>query len=738
MTSPTASIDIFPWDDHFNTGLAEVDEQHRRLVALINLLASHVANNSTPAELDCIFDELANYTVYHFATEEAIWRHHLADERTEATHREVHASFVREVTTLREALSTRTAGEVAEDALAFLARWLASHILESDRHMAYMVLALRAGLSMEAARERADQQMSGATRTLIDIILAIYSTLSTNTLHLMREISERRGADAALKRESEKNRALLQNASDGVHILNDQGNLVEASESFCAMLGYRRDEVLGMNVGEWDACFDAAERRRLLHLQLSRPERTVFETRHRCKDGRIIDVEVSGYALQIDGQRLLFNSSRDITTRKAAEAEQERLRQELEEHRQHLERLVDQRTHDLSIAKEAAEAANRAKSVFLANMSHELRTPMSAIIGMTGLAMRRTGDARLLDQLGKIDQAAQHLLAVINDILDISKIEAERLTLESVEFQVAEVIEHLSSLIGQKITEKGLELHIRTAPEIADLRLRGDPLRLRQILFNLAGNALKFTASGSITVRSELSSRQDGKITLRFTVSDTGIGIAPADQGRLFEAFEQADGSTTRQYGGTGLGLAICKHLVRMMGGDIGIDSQPGKGSSFWFTAAFASAGEGTNMSSTPPVSNVEKRLQAECAGMRVLLVEDEPVNQEVSLGLLEEVNIVTDVASDGEEALALCQARTYDLILMDIQMPQLNGIDATRLIRALPGYRETPILAMTANVFEQDRQACLAAGMNDHIGKPVDPEKLFSALLHWLPRPRR
>jgi hypothetical protein len=737
MTSPTTSIDIFPWDDHFNTGLAEVDEQHRRLVALINLLASHVAYGSAPAELDRIFDELANYTVYHFATEEGIWRRHLANELTEAKHREVHANFIREVTELRAALSTRAAREVAEDALAFLARWLASHILESDRHMAYMVIALQAGLSPEAARERADQQMSGATRTLIDIILAIYGTLSTNTLHLMREIAERRGADAALRRESETNRALLQNASDGVHILNEQGNVVEASASFCTMLGYQREEVIGMNVGIWDASFDAAERERMLRLQFQRTDRTVFETRHRCKDGRIIDVEVSGYALHIDGQPLLFNSSRDITARKAAAAEQERMRRELEEHQRHLEKLVDQRTHDLSIAKEAAETANRAKSIFLANMSHELRTPMNAIIGMTGLALRRTEDARLRDQLGKIDQAAQHLLAVINDILDISKIEAERLTLESTDFQLGEVIEHLSSLVSHKILEKGLELRIETAPEIAALKLRGDPLRLRQILFNLTGNALKFTTSGSITVRSELSERRADSLSLRFAIDDTGIGIDPVDQGRLFEAFEQADGSTTRQYGGTGLGLAICKRLARMMGGDVGVISQPGSGSTFWFTASFPTTSEESEPKTSAPAESAESRLQNECAGMRVLLVEDEPVNQEVSRGLLEEVDLVVNVASDGKQALELCQAQPYDLILMDIQMPVLNGIDASRLIRELPGHRETPILAMTANVFEQDRQDCLAAGMNDHIGKPVDPERLFSTLLYWLTRPR-
>jgi signal transduction histidine kinase len=301
-----------------------------------------------------------------------------------------------------------------------------------------------------------------------------------------------------------------------------------------------------------------------------------------------VDSEVKGLALgAADYITKPFNV--DIARRRIRNLlEREQLRKEVEIQRDQLEARVKERTLALSIAKEAAEAASRAKSVFLSNMSHELRTPMNAIMGMTALALRRATDPKQADQLSKLAQASQHLLAVINDILDISKLEAERLSLEQADFKLADVLENLSRLSAQQAAQKGLARVVDIAPELAALPLLGDPLRLGQILFNLVSNALKFTAEGSVTVRVALLEENPAKVLLRFEVQDTGIGIAPADQERLFRAFEQADGSSTRQYGGTGLGLAISKRLAQLMGGSIGVESKEGAGSTFWFTTLLA------------------------------------------------------------------------------------------------------------------------------------------------------
>jgi signal transduction histidine kinase/ActR/RegA family two-component response regulator len=388
--------------------------------------------------------------------------------------------------------------------------------------------------------------------------------------------------------------------------------------------------------------------------------------------------------------------------------------------------------HEIA-ATRAAEAANRAKSTFLANMSHELRTPMNGIMGLTSLALRHAEDPKLRDQLGKISQASRHLLSVINDILDISKIEADRLTLEQVPFKFGMVLENLMSLIWQRVTDKGLKLHIDMAPEIARQTWLGDPLRLGQILLNLTGNAIKFTEHGAITVSARLIAESSTDVQLRFEVQDTGIGISSEDQKRLFTAFEQADGSMTRKYGGTGLGLAISKRLAAMMGGDAGVTSQVGQGSTFWFTVRLGKAADVVSPAPAVAQESAETCLRTRFAGTRLLLAEDEPVNQEVSRGLLEDAGLAVDVAEDGTVAVALAKRTRYALILMDMQMPKLNGLDATRQIRALPGYEHIPILAMTANAFGEDRQVCLDAGMNDHIAKPVDPEVLFTTLLKWL-----
>ncbi|MBL8488022.1 MAG: response regulator [Rhodocyclaceae bacterium] len=380
------------------------------------------------------------------------------------------------------------------------------------------------------------------------------------------------------------------------------------------------------------------------------------------------------------------------------------------------------------------ENANRAKSVFLANMSHELRTPMNAIMGMTDLALRRATDERQRHFLTTALQASRHLLEVINDILDISKIEADRLRLERIDFHLGSVLEDLHSLFDHKAAEKGLILSIEAAPEIRRMPLEGDPLRLRQILVNLVGNAVKFTDSGSVRLSVVRANAGSSEVVFRFEVADTGIGIAAEDRGRLFAAFEQADNSMTRRYGGTGLGLAISKRLVDMMGGEIGVESTPGAGSTFWFTARFGYPDrplERGGNASVPRPSRSER-----WRGARVLLVEDEPSNQEVSRTLLEEAGLVVDVASNGLEAVDLARGHGYALVLMDLQMPQMNGLDAAAAIRSLPVGGRVPILALTANAFEEARQRCLDAGMDGLLAKPVTTECLHDALDRYLLAP--
>ena len=729
------SIDIFPWDDNFNTGLAVVDEQHRKLVQLLNALASHVAFRSNVPELGQIFDELAAYTVYHFDTEEGIWHEFLDGDESEAEHRATHASFVSEVLRFKNALGSATQHELAEKALGFLARWLASHILETDRYMAYTVLSLTEGLPLQAAKTRAKEQMGGATRNLIDIILSIYSTLSANTLRLMRELAEHRKLEIA----TQKSHALLQeavsNVAIGFTIYDEQDRLVACNEAYLDFYKTSRDLIVPGNSFE-EIVRQGAERGQYQEA-IGRVDEWVSErvSKHQAADGSHLEQQLD------DGRWLLIIEHRtpsgfivgnriDISERKRADAE-------LAKHRHHLESLVDERTAALSIAKEAAEAANRAKSTFLANMSHELRTPMNAIMGMTAMALRRADDPRQHEQLSKVEQASQHLLMVINDILDISKIEAERLTLETTDFRLREVLDNLSSLVEQKAIEKGLRLQIDITPALQEQTFNGDPLRLGQVLVNLVGNAIKFTHHGSVTVHANLLDLMPGKAMLRFAIIDTGIGINAEAKQRLFAAFEQADNSMTRKYGGSGLGLAISKRLAKLMGGDIGVESQSGVGSEFWFTVRLDKTADAVLATPLLPSEFAEQRLKNCYSGSRVLLAEDEPISQEISCGLLEDVGLVVDLAEDGDEAFALAQKNDYDLILMDMQMPKLNGIDATRVIRALSQHARTPILAMTANAFEEDRKTCMAAGMNDHIGKPVDPEKLFETLLRWLSKGR-
>jgi signal transduction histidine kinase/ActR/RegA family two-component response regulator len=409
---------------------------------------------------------------------------------------------------------------------------------------------------------------------------------------------------------------------------------------------------------------------------------------------------------------------------------------QLADQRDHLEDTVRERTLALSLAKEAAEAASRAKSTFLSNMSHELRTPMNAIIGMTYMLKRNNEDAAQIDKLGKIDNAASHLLQLLNDILDLSKIDADRMTLEQTAFTVDALTADLANLLAPRAESANLHFILDIDARLKPLQLLGDPLRLQQILLNLAGNAIKFTERGEVRVVARIADENRESVLLEMSIWDTGIGIVPEALERIFNPFEQADGSTTRKFGGTGLGLPICQRLVRLMGGEIEVVSTPGSGSVFTFAVrlprAQAVPSEGGDLRQSGMAA--EAALRAEFPACRVLVAEDDWVNQEVALELLREtLGFSIDVAPDGVQAIDMVVKRRYDLILMDMQMPELDGLGATQAIREIPGYAETPIIAMTANAFAEDRSLCLDAGMNDFIAKPVDPDRLFVIMLQWL-----
>ena len=421
--------------------------------------------------------------------------------------------------------------------------------------------------------------------------------------------------------------------------------------------------------------------------------------------------------------RRVYGFFQDITERK-------RVNEELAHHRDHLEELVKSRTAELQRATAAAEAANVAKSSFLANMSHEIRTPMNGILGMAGLLRRDGLTSKQSERLDKIDTAAQHLMGVINDVLDFSKIEAGKLVLGHAPVAIAELLGHVYSLVSQDVATKGLRLLVKREPTPANLV--GDPTRLQQALLNYTNNAIKFTDHGEVTLRIGVQEETADSALLRFEVHDTGVGIEPDVLGRLFTAFEQADNSMTRKYGGTGLGLAITKRLAKMMGGEVGAQSTPGVGSVFWFTARLAKA-EVTPAPAPPAVHDAEAQLRGRFAGKHILVVDDESLNLEVARVQLESAGLRVATATDGEQALALARDARFDAILMDMQMPRLNGLDATREIRKIVGYASTPIIAMTANAFAEDRERCLQAGMNDFLAKPVVAEGLYACVLRGL-----
>jgi len=540
------------------------------------------------------------------------------------------------------------------------------------------------------------------------------------------DISERKRVEAELngyrhhletlvRQRSAEIDTLYNHAPCGYHSIDIHGQFVAINDTELRMLGYSRDEVIGkLNIRDVLAPHEIArfERQFAEFIRTGRISDVEFDVRR--KDGSVLPVRVSAELIRHPDGSFAFSSTTmtDNRERKAMDARIATLHAELQR------RAAE------------AEAANKAKSAFLANMSHEIRTPLNAIIGMTHLLNRTSLDARQAAQVGKIDAAGRHLLQVINDILDISKIEADRLQLEQIVLNPAALLHEAAALMENRATEKALRLNVEV-PE-GPPNLIGDPTRLRQALLNFASNAIKFTDRGRVTLRLTLADEGDDDALLRFEVEDTGPGIAPEVLASLFSAFEQGDNSTTRKHGGTGLGLVIARRLAELMGGEAGANSTPGVGSVFWFTARLKKA-VSPLAQPEPEADNLEALLMGALHGAHVLLAEDEPVNQEIARELLGELGLVVDVANDGLEAVTMAAARQYALILMDMQMPGLDGLSATREIRAAPWGHHVPIVAMTANAFSEDRQRCTEAGMNDFLSKPVEPALLYATVVRWL-----